>query len=159
MHELKRGQFNDRIGLGCMGMSEFYGESNDDTSLEILHAAHELGYRHFDTADMYGKGHNESLIGRFCKELGNKRSEITIATKVGIKRDINGPGNIEIDSSPEYILEACDHSLERLGVEQIDLYYLHRRNPDVPIKETMAAMKQLVESGKVAKIGLSEGLS
>jgi len=139
-----------------MGMSEFYGDSNDDQSLETLAAAYDLGYRHFDTADMYGKGHNELLLGRFCKQLGGDRQYITIATKVGIKRDDGSPGAISIDSSPEYILKACDRSLERLGVEQIDLYYLHRRNPVVPIDETMSAMRELQSQGKVARIGLSE---
>jgi len=145
-----------RIGLGCMGMSEFYGETDDDNSLDILHAAYDLGYRHFDTADMYGKGHNERLIGTFVKELGSRSKDILIATKVGIKRDVNGPGTLVIDSTPKYIIQACEQSLNRLGVEQIDLYYLHRRNPDVPIEETMGAMKQLLDEGKIAAVGLSE---
>tara|TARA_R110002072_G_scaffold238329_1_gene395688 strand:- start:23801 stop:24787 length:987 start_codon:yes stop_codon:yes gene_type:complete len=147
---------NNRIGLGCMGMSEFYGENNDEHSLSILRQAYDLGYRHFDTADMYGKGHNERLLGRFVEQLGSKRNELCIATKVGIKRDVDGPGSMAIDSSPEYILKACDESLARLGVEQIDLYYLHRRQKDVPIEETMGAMQQLIDAGKIASVGLSE---
>jgi aryl-alcohol dehydrogenase-like predicted oxidoreductase len=146
----------NRIGLGCMGMSEFYGENSDESSLQILLTAFDIGYRHFDTADMYGKGHNESLIGQFVKKLGSNRKDICIATKVGIKRDASGAGSIEIDSSPEYIISACDNSLRRLGVEQIDLYYLHRRQRNVPIEETMGAMEMLYKQGKIAAVGLSE---
>ncbi|HSC69424.1 MAG TPA: aldo/keto reductase, partial [Cellvibrio sp.] len=146
----------NRIGLGCMGMSEFYGENSDENSLQTLLAAYDIGYRHFDTADMYGKGHNESLLGLFIKKLGSNRKDICIATKVGIKRDANGAGSIEIDSSPEYIIRACEDSLRRLGVEQIDLYYLHRRQRNIPIEETMGAMELLYKQGKIATVGLSE---
>lgn len=145
-----------RIGLGCMGMSEFYGKNDDAKSIETLFAAYEMGYRDFDTADMYGKGHNESLLKSFLHDLGSKRENVAVATKVGIKRDTNGPGTIEVDSRPEYIVKACEASLTRLGVEQIDLCYLHRRQQDVAIEESMGAMKQLMEEGKIASVGLSE---
>jgi len=147
---------NSRIGLGCMGMSEFYGENNDDANVQALQFAYEIGYRNFDTADMYGRGHNEQLIGRFIKDLGESRKDIAVATKVGIVRDVDGPGTIGVDGSPEYILSACERSLERLNVDYIDLYYLHRRNPDVPIDETMSAMKQLLDQGLIKSVGLSE---
>lgn len=144
------------IGLGCMGMSEFYGASDDAESLATLHAAVELGVTHFDTADTYGHGHNESLLGRFLKEVGaQRRDTLTIATKFGIVRE---PGRYErrIDNSPTYIRSACEASLKRLGVDRIDLYYCHRRDPDVPIAEVVGAMASLVEQGKVRSLGLSE---
>ena len=145
-----------RVGLGCMGMSEFYGSNDDAQNLDTLHKAFELGYRHFDTADMYGKGHNERLIGNFLRDLGSNRKDAYIATKVGIKRDVNGPGTMALDCTPEYIISACEQSLERLNIEAIDLYYLHRRDPSVPIAETMDAMKQLLSQGKIKAVGLSE---
>jgi len=144
------------IGLGCMGMSEFYGASDDAESLRTLARALELGVNFFDSADTYGFGHNESLIGRFLKEGGpTRRQQVVIASKFGIVRE---PGKYErhIDNSPAYIRSACDASLQRLGVEQIDLYYCHRRNPEVPIEEMVGAMAQLVAAGKVRQIGLSE---
>lgn len=145
-----------RIGLGCMGMSEFYGPQDDQRSLDALAAAFEIGYRHFDTADMYGCGHNEQLLGRFLRSLGSRRHEVLLATKVGIRRDPANPTAISVDSSPAYIRAACEASLKRLGVERIDLYYLHRRNSAVPIEETMGAMKDLLAEGKIAAVGLSE---
>jgi aryl-alcohol dehydrogenase-like predicted oxidoreductase len=139
-----------------MGMSEFYGDKNDNESINVLTKAFEIGYRHFDTADMYGKGHNEKLLGSFMKKMKNQRREIFLATKGGIQRDVSGPGSIGIDSHPDYIRKACESSLKRLGVEYIDLYYLHRRNPDIPIEDTIGVMKELMNEGKIMAIGLSE---
>lgn len=144
------------VGLGCMGMSEFYGPVNDEESLRTLNAAYELGYRHFDTADMYGRGHNESLVGTFLKRLGKRRDDILLATKVGIRRDNNDKYKIAIDGSRDYIRRACDASLQRLGLEHIDLYYLHRRDPAVPIEESVSALADLVKEGKIGAIGLCE---
>lgn len=139
-----------------MGMSEFYGPTDDASSLRALHAAYDLGYRHFDTADLYGSGHNEELLSRFLRELGGARREVFVATKGGIKR-LSGPTpGIRADSSRENLLKACDASLKRLGVDYIDIYYLHRRSPDVPIEETVGALAELVAAGKVRHIGLSE---
>ena len=144
------------LGLGCMGMSEFYGASDDNQSLATVARALELGVNFLDTADTYGLGHNESLIGRFVKEGGAaRRAQVVIATKFGIVRE---PGKYErrIDNSPAYIRGACEASLQRLGVDSIDLYYCHRRNPDVPIEDMMGALAGLVQAGKVRQVGLSE---
>ena len=138
------------IGLGCMGMSEFYGPSDEDESLATIHRALELGVTFLDTSDMYGSGHNEQLVGR---AIAGRRDEVQLATKFAIRRE---NGQRRIDNSPEWIREACDGSLRRLGVERIDLYYMHRRNPDVPIEESVGAMAELVAAGKVAYLGLSE---
>lgn len=140
------------IGLGCMGMSEFYGPTDDAQSLATLERAFELGVTHYDTADMYGGGHNESLLARF---LAGKRDRVVFATKFGIVRQ---PGEYarRIDTSPAYVAQACDASLKRLGVETIDLYYAHRLNPDIPVEETVGAMADLVKAGKVRALGLSE---
>ena len=144
------------LGLGCMGMSEFYGASDDAESLRTLSRALELGINFFDSADTYGFGHNESLLGRFLREGGlARRQQVVIATKFGIVREA-GKYERRIDNSPAYIQSACEASLQRLGVEQIDLYYCHRRNPEMPIEETVGAMAQLVAAGKVGQIGLSE---
>jgi aryl-alcohol dehydrogenase-like predicted oxidoreductase len=138
------------LGLGCMGMSEFYGPADDDQSIATVHRALELGVTFFDMADMYGNGANEELLGR---ALADRRDEVVLATKFGIVRE---GGARRVDSSGEYIPKAVEASLRRLGTEHIDLYYMHRRNPDVPIEETVGAMAQLVQQGKIGHIGLSE---
>jgi aryl-alcohol dehydrogenase-like predicted oxidoreductase len=138
------------IGLGCMGMSEFYGESDDEESVATIQHALDIGVTFLDTSDMYGSGHNERLVGR---AIAGRREEAQIATKFGIVRE---DGTRRIDNRPEWIREACEASLQRLGIERIDLYYMHRRNPDVPIEESVGAMAELVSEGKVARLGLSE---
>jgi aryl-alcohol dehydrogenase-like predicted oxidoreductase len=140
------------IGLGCMGMSEFYGESNDVESLATLEAAFAQGVTFYDTADMYGSGHNETLLAKFIR---GKREELTIATKFGIVRK---PGEYArtIDNSPAYIRKACEASLTRLGLDVIDLYYAHRVTHDTALEDSIGAMGELVKAGKVRAIGLSE---
>ena len=140
------------LGLGCMGMSEFYGPADDNTSMVVLQEAVEQGITFFDTADMYGPYHNEELLGQF---LAQSKPQVKIATKFGIRRR---PGEYArtIDSSPEHARKACEASLGRLGVERIDLYYVHRINPAQNIEETMGALSRLVEEGKVDRIGLCE---
>ena len=140
------------LGLGCMGMSQFYGQTNDSNSLEVLNKAVELGVNFFDTSDMYGNGHNEELLGKLIKMSKNK---LMVATKFGIKAR-SKEGAWIVDNSPEYIRQCCDASLKRLGVDCIDLYYLHRLNPDQPLDETIGTLGELVKSGKVKHIGLSE---
>jgi aryl-alcohol dehydrogenase-like predicted oxidoreductase len=149
----KTGATVSAIGLGCMGMSEFYGPGNDEQSLETLATALDRGIDFLDTADMYGTGHNEELIGRF---LAGKRERVVLATKFGIVRSPKAPAQRRIDNSPEYIRAACDASLRRLRVETIDLYYMHRRNPSVPVEDAVGAMAELVAAGKVRYLGLSE---
>lgn len=144
------------IGLGCMGMSEFYGPSDDSESLLTLHRALALGITLFDSADTYGHGHNEQLLGQLVRQIGPaRRQQLCLATKFGIVRQPGQAGR-RIDNRPAYIQQACDASLQRLGVEQIDLYYCHRRDPEVPIEAVVEAMAGLVRAGKVAQIGLSE---
>ncbi|MFF0774990.1 aldo/keto reductase [Nonomuraea wenchangensis] len=138
------------LGLGCMGMSEFYGPADDNESIAVIHRALDLGITFLDTADMYGRGANEELVGRAIKD---RRDEVVLATKFGVKRD---GATRTIENSPEYIRAACDASLRRLGVDHIDLYYMHRRNPEVPIEESVGAMAELVRAGKVRHLGLSE---
>lgn len=140
------------LGLGCMGMSEFYGPTDEAQSLATLERALDLGVTHFDTADMYGSGHNETLLGRF---VAGRRDRVVIATKFGIVRQ---PGQYarSIDTSPAYVKQACEASLKRLGIDTIDLYYAHRRNPEIPIEDTVGAMAELVKEGKVRALGLSE---
>jgi aryl-alcohol dehydrogenase-like predicted oxidoreductase len=139
------------IGLGCMGMSEFYGTRDDAQSLQTLDAALDHGIDFFDTADMYGIGHNETLLGPF---VARHRDRVTLATKFAIVRNPDGSGRI--DNSPDYVRQACDASLKRLGIDAIDLYYCHRRDPAVPIEDMVGAMAGLVAAGKVRAIGLSE---
>jgi aryl-alcohol dehydrogenase-like predicted oxidoreductase len=140
-------------GLGCMGMSEFYGATDEAESIATLHRALELGIDLFDTSDMYGPYKNEELLG---KAFRTRRDSVIIATKFGIQRDPSTPGGRSINGRPEYVREACDGSLKRLGIECIDLYYQHRVDTDVPIEETVGAMAQLVQAGKVRFLGLSE---
>jgi aryl-alcohol dehydrogenase-like predicted oxidoreductase len=141
------------IGLGCMGMSEFYGASNDVASIDLIHRAVDLGISLFDTADMYGVGHNEMLLGQALR--GGLRDKVTVATKFANMRRIDG-AHLGINGKPEYVKAACDMSLKRLGIDHIDLYYQHRVDPEVPIEETVGAMADLVKAGKVRFLGLSE---
>ena len=140
------------IGLGCMGMSEFYGTTNEDQAIQTIHYALDNGINFLDTADMYGPFTNERLVGKAIKD---RRDKVILATKFGNERREDGTW-IGINGKPDYVKSACDASLQRLGVDYIDLYYLHRVDPDVPIEDTVGAMKQLVEAGKVRYIGLSE---
>ncbi|HET6451260.1 MAG TPA: aldo/keto reductase [Spirochaetia bacterium] len=149
----KSGVAVSAIGLGCMGMSEFYGPSDDGQSVELLRRAVDLGITFFDTADMYGVGHNEMLLGQAFR--GGLRDRVVIATKFANMRRVDG-AFLGISGRPEYVKAACDMSLRRLGVSHIDLYYQHRVDPEVPIEETVGAMAELVKAGKVRFLGLSE---
>ncbi|HKI45204.1 MAG TPA: aldo/keto reductase [Balneolales bacterium] len=148
----KQGPVVSVVGLGCMGMSEFYGSTNDSESIKVIHEAIDRGVTFFDTADMYGVGHNEQLVGKAIKD---RRDKVVLATKFGIVRgdDHSFRG---VNGHPDYVRKACEASLKRLDVDHIDLYYQHRVDTNVPIEDTIGAMAELVKEGKVKYIGMSE---
>jgi len=154
--KLGEGLVVSALGLGCMGMSGVYGAADEQAATDTIHQAIDLGVTFLDTADAYGKGHNEILIG---KAIADRRDRVIIATKFGLSDVSQGGYTVPVNGRPEYVRSACEASLQRLGVETIDLYYQHRVDPHTPIEETIGAMAELVKEGKVRFLGLSEASS